>query len=87
MDDWPSDVKPCVVEVTLKNGKKLSQRIDYALGNPKNPVPHDRIRANIVACAEHAPKKLDRAKVEQAREMIETLENVKDIRDITRLLS
>lgn len=87
MDNWPSDVKPCVVEVILKNGRKLSQRIDYALGNPKNPVPHDRIRANFVACAEHAPKKLDRANVEQAREMIETLESVKDVREITRLLS
>ena len=38
MDNWPSDVKTCVVEVTLKNGNKISQRIDYALLSTNEPL-------------------------------------------------
>ena len=86
-DAWPYDVKPCEVEVTTRDGRRHVQRIDYARGNPRNPVPHEEIRANFLACAERTPKKLPRENVERARELIETLESVKDVREITRLLS
>ena len=86
-DSWPNDVKPCEVEVLTRDGRRHVQRIDYARGNPRNPVPHDEIRSNFLACAERTPKKLHRGIVERARDRIEDLETVTDVSQIPALLS
>jgi len=86
-DSWPNDVKPCEVEVLTRDGGRHIQRIDYARGNPRNPVPHDEIRSNFLACAERTPKKLHRGNVERARDLIEDLETVTDVSQIPALLS
>jgi len=86
-DAWPNDVKPCEVEVLTRDGRRHVQRIDYARGNPRNPVPHAEIRANFLACAERTPKKLRRGDVERARDLIEELETVTDVTQIPALLS
>ena len=78
------------VHCASPDGQLARRSCDVALGRSFHTprcVAHSHTVTNFVACAEHAPKKLDRAKVEQAREMIETLESVKDVRDMTRLLS
>lgn len=86
-DAWPFDVKPCEVEVTLRDGRRLAQRVDFALGNPRNPVSHDEIRANFLACAARTQHALDMGKVKEAREMIEDLESIPDAGRIAKLLS
>ena len=86
-DSWPNDVKPCEVEVRTRDGRRHVQRIDYARGNPRNPVPHDEIRSNFLACAERTPKTLHRGNVERARDLIEDLETVTDVSQIPALLS
>jgi len=86
-DSWPNDVKPCEVEVLTRDGRRHVQRIDYAKGNPRNPVPHAEIRANFLSCAERTPKRLHRANVERARDLIEDLETVTDVSQIPALLS
>ena len=86
-DAWPNDVKPCEVEVLTRDGRRYVQRIDYARGNPRNPVPHDEIRANFLACAERTPKKLARDKVERARDLVERLETIADVSAVMKLLS
>ena len=56
-------------------------------GKPRNPVPHDEIRSNFLACAERTPKTLHRGNVERARDLIEDLETVTDVSQIPALLS
>jgi len=86
-DSWPNDVKPCEVEVLTRDGRRHVQRVDYARGNPNNPIPHEEIRSNFLACAERTPKKLQRGNAERARDLIEGLETVKDVAQIPALLS
>ncbi|MSQ71487.1 MAG: MmgE/PrpD family protein [Betaproteobacteria bacterium] len=86
-DSGPEDVKPCQVEVLTRDGRRHVHHVEYAKGNPRKPVPHEEIRSNFMACAERTPKMLERVNVERARELIETLETVKDAAEIAALLS
>src|SRR5262249_49013311 len=38
LDKGPMDVKPQVVEVVTRDGKVLTERIEFPKGNPNNPV-------------------------------------------------
>jgi len=86
-DRWPADVKPAQVEVRLKDGRAFSQRVDYPKGNPRNPVPFAEIRSNFLELATWATRPLARERVEQARDLIEGLDQVPDVSELPRLLS
>ncbi len=77
-EKWPS-----IVEVTLKDGRMLSTRRDLPKGEPEFPCSSEDIKAKFMSLA------CDAVSVERAEEiweMIDTLENVNDVNELTKLL-
>jgi 2-methylcitrate dehydratase PrpD len=87
LDKWPADVKPCEVQFITTERAQFSRRIDYAKGNPRNPVPYEEMRANFLACAERAHGHVCAADAIRARGMIENLESLASTADLSALVS
>ena len=76
------------VEIKLKDGRVVkSERVMGAKGHPDNPQTTDEMVEKYRDCVQHGPKPLARERTEQAKDMILHLEEVKDVRDIIRLLA
>ena len=62
-----SEVAPAVIEVTLKDGRKItSDRVVYAKGHPKNPMDMDDLSEKFRDCATHSAVPLPKENVENA---------------------
>jgi 2-methylcitrate dehydratase PrpD len=74
-----------LMEVKLKNGKKLEGRIDYGKGSRANPMSDAEVAHKFRDCAAFAnwPK----AKTDAVIEAVNKLERLEDINEMTRLLS
>ena len=86
LDCWPMDAKPAIVEIVLKDGLKLTERVEYAKGNPRNPVSYEEILDNFRTCAAWAARPLSSRKIDRALELLEGLEAVKDVSELGSLL-
>jgi 2-methylcitrate dehydratase PrpD len=75
--------RPCRVTVRLKNGESYSCEKQHAKGSPEVPMTQDELRAKFTECARLT---LDRDAAERARESIESLESLNDIRPLCQLL-
>lgn len=80
-------IGPSIVEVTLRNGQKVSQRVDRVKGHPANPMSFDDCAQKFWDCAPFAARPLARDKLEQAIDAVRQLERLDDVRDIVRLLT
>jgi 2-methylcitrate dehydratase PrpD len=78
-------VGPCILEVTLKNGRSLECRVDYCKGHPKNPMSFDDCAAKFRDCAAFAGA-LSEEGMERVIERVGNLERVEDIGEIVALL-
>jgi len=87
LDLWPMDAKPAIVEIVLKDGSRLTERVEYAKGNPQNPVSYEEILHNFRACAASTALPIPREKTERALELLEGLEMVEDVSELPKLLS
>jgi 2-methylcitrate dehydratase PrpD len=76
-----------VVEVKTKNGKKFSQKMLYAKGSPQKPMTFEDCAEKFKRCAHFAVKKIPEDKLIQLIEMINTLEQEKDVRSLTNFLT
>ncbi len=76
-------VRVAIVEVTLNDGTKLSERVEHVRGTPENPMNTEEVLAKArelmtpILGATTASKLIDR---------LMDIENVKDIRDLRPLL-
>lgn len=86
-DKWPITVRPCEVEIVTRQGGRFARRVDYAKGNPRNPVPLAEIQDNFLACSQRAKIELGAGKALEARDMIENLERVDNVAEIAERLS
>lgn len=75
---------PAIVEVTTKDGAFYSKRVDYALGDPENPMSWEDLRAKFVSNATCIFSKDRTANIEKTINKLEKLQNVSEL---TRLLS
>jgi 2-methylcitrate dehydratase PrpD len=80
-------IGPSIVEVTLKDGRKLSQRVDLCKGHPKNPMSIDDCEEKFWTCVPYAAKPLDRGRAEDVVRQVRDFENLDDVAAIVRLLS
>ena len=78
---------PSVVKIKTGSGRVLSKRVDFARGNPRNPVSMTETIENFERCATHAALPLSKSKVEEAMEMISHLEAVNDMSELPGLLT
>jgi 2-methylcitrate dehydratase PrpD len=75
--------RPCRVTIRLKNGPTYSLEKEHAKGSPDVPMTVEELRGKFTDCARQA---LDRDSAERARESLEHLETLNDIRPLCRML-
>ncbi|MBI4334847.1 MAG: MmgE/PrpD family protein [Chloroflexi bacterium] len=78
---------PCVVEVTTGHRKTYSQRVDYVIGHPRNPMSMEQCAEKFRECAAHSIKPVQADTVEEVIRMVAHLEDVEDAGRIMRLLA
>ncbi|OGA51175.1 MAG: hypothetical protein A3G24_01325 [Betaproteobacteria bacterium RIFCSPLOWO2_12_FULL_62_13] len=72
------------VIVTTKDGRKLSARVDQPLRGPKNAAPPDRLESKFRDCA---AKAIVPGAIQKLYDALQSVENAKDIREVTNLLA
>lgn len=75
--------RPCRVTIRLKNGQTYSCEKEHAKGSPEVPMTLEELRGKFADCARVT---LDRDATERAREYIEGLETLSDIRPLCQML-
>ena len=73
------------VEIEMKDGRKLKGRGDYSKGSKVNPMSEDEVAEKFRLCAEYGGLPGDRA--DRAIEMLASLEELSDVRELTALLT
>ena len=81
------EIEPAIVEVVTKDGRMLSKRVDYAYGNPKNPMGWDAFAAKLEDCASWAAKPILEENLGKVIETCKKLDEVDDVRSLIQLLS
>jgi 2-methylcitrate dehydratase PrpD len=76
-----------IVEVTLRGGEHIVQRVDRPLGHPDKPLSDDALRRKFFDCGQYAANGVSRDNLERVLEAIEHLEQVEDVRLLTDLVS
>jgi len=74
-----------ILDVRLKDGRTISGRADFGKGSPANPMTFDEVTAKFHDCAAFA--KWPREKADQLVQMVSHLEDVPDIRRLTKWLA
>ncbi len=76
-DDWPSDVRPQMVELVLRDGQILRERVDQPKGSPENPFSDREIEQLVRNMGSHA-RTLTPIAIERFIESMRTLEDRSD---------
>jgi 2-methylcitrate dehydratase PrpD len=74
-----------IIDIELKDGRKISGRADFGKGSPANPMSDGELANKFHECA--AWGKLPRANADKIVDLVFNLEKVKSIRELTRLLA
>lgn len=77
---------PQTITVTLRDGTEHSITIDYAIGDPKNPLPRDRQLEKFWTCWAAASSPLPKENGETLVRLIEDLEALDESSRLTALL-
>ncbi len=76
---------PGKVRITTTTGKELSKRLDIPYGDPRNPISKDRLLEKFRECLSYSARPMSAENTKKAVELLDGLENVKDIRMLTEL--
>jgi 2-methylcitrate dehydratase PrpD len=79
------DKMTTILKITLRDGRTISGRADFGKGSPTNPMSYDEVGEKFRACAAFA--EWPSAGVNQVIEMVRKLEDIRDVRTLTALLS
>ena len=79
------DKMTTLIDIYLKNGKKISGRGDFGKGSPAIPMSYDEVADKFLGCAEFAKWPILKSK--KIIKLVKDLEKIKDIRILGRLLS
>ena len=74
-----------ILAIKLKDGRTLTGRADFGKGSPANPMNFDDVAAKFLDCAGYA--KWPSQKAAAIVKMVAKLEDVKDLKALTSLLS
>ncbi len=75
--------RPAIMEITMKNGKKMSGRVDYAKGDYRNPMTEEELADKFLDLTKDV---LGEKKAKKAMEIILDLENLDAIDKLIRYL-
>jgi 2-methylcitrate dehydratase PrpD len=79
------DKMTTILEIALTDGRVIRDRTDFGKGSPFIPMSYDEVADKFRECATYS--RWPKAKAEQVVEMVRHLEDVKDVRALTGLLS
>lgn len=93
--EWESNSELCaqqrnssaIVTIYLNDGKSFTGRCDDAIGCVEKPMSDDEFIAKFKDCCSYAKKPMSEEKINKLIYLCSNLEDVKDIREITELLS
>lgn len=71
-----------IVKVVLDNGVEYIKRVDYAKGDPINPLSENEIINKYIGCASRV---LSKQKVEESIKILKNLSNISQINELTKL--
>ena len=74
-----------IIDIELKGGRTVSGRADFGKGSPANPMSDDELAGKFRECA--AWGGLPKPNAEKIVDLVFGLEKVRNIRELTRLLS
>ncbi len=63
---------PVIMEIRLRDGRRLTQRAEYFRGAPERPLTRDEVVNKFHECARMV---LDEGRVEEVRQRVENLED------------
>lgn len=78
------DKMTTIIEVELNDGTVLKTQADFGKGSPANPMSDGELSDKFRECA--AWGGLGKAKIEEVLNLVWSIETVKDVNDLTRLL-
>lgn len=79
------DKMTTIIEIALSDGRTISGRADFGKGSPANPMSYEEAADKFRECA--ASSRWPRDKAERVVELVRGLENLRDVRELTALLS
>ena len=79
------DKMTTIIEIALKDGRKISGRADFGKGSPATPMSYEEVADKFRECA--AFSRWPSAKAERVIETVRRLEELTDVRELTGLLS
>ncbi len=82
----PNALTPVVVEIALKDGRRVETRLDVVVGNPRRPLSREaeleKLQRNFASAARPMP----RAKAERLTARVDDLERIGDVRELIECL-
>ena len=82
----PTATTPVGLEIKTKDGRVLSDRIEYIKGHPKNFLSKEEFIAKFRKCVEFSSSKIPGENLEKVVDLVDKLENVSDVSVIPKLL-
>jgi 2-methylcitrate dehydratase PrpD len=82
MDHWPA-YAPAVVEVVLKDGRRFSERVDWAKGRRENPMTRAELEEKFF---DLATTRIPREQADRLMGLVGNLEQVPNVREVGELL-
>lgn len=76
-------LQPCEAVITLKDGKTVSKRIDFPMGDPRNPITEAGLDAKFTSLADGV---LSESRQAAIKKLVFDLENVGSISELCELL-
>ncbi|HSB68944.1 MAG TPA: MmgE/PrpD family protein [Candidatus Methylomirabilis sp.] len=79
------DKMTSIIEIALKDGRKISGQADFGKGSPANPMSYEEVADKFRECA--AFSRWPSEKAERVIDTVRGLEDLADVRTLTSLLS
>jgi 2-methylcitrate dehydratase PrpD len=79
------DKMTTILEIALTDGRVIRDRADFGKGSPANPMTYDEVANKFRECAAYS--RWPKGKAEQVVATVRTLEDLRDVRELTALLS
>ncbi len=74
---------PSIVEVELKDGRRFIERVDAPKGSPENPLSNEEVKTKFMSLA---TTRLPIQKAEEIIALVENIEHLPSIRQLTNIL-
>jgi 2-methylcitrate dehydratase PrpD len=80
-----STMGPIELSVRLKNGTKLSRRVELASGHPQNSMSPKAFLDKFMDCSEHSARPISKESIDRLLDSLNRLETVDDVGRIMKL--